>query len=323
MEKIIIDTDPGIDDAIAILLAIHSKKFELKALTTVCGNCSLEKATKNALKILNIAGENNIPIYEGAKEPLEKKFIDAAETHGDDGMGSAGYPEVDRSIEKEYAPDYLVKVAKENKGDITLLPIGPLTNIALAVKKDANFAKNIKRLVIMGGAEGDGNCSPVAEFNFWEDPHAAKIVFEAGFNEIIMVGLNATRKIVFTPNLREVVKQFNTPLGNFIYDITKFYIDFHWEQERTLGCVINDPLVVAYLLDENVISLKDAYVDIAVDGICEGQSVVDNKGFWHNKVCNAKVAYNSDPRKFFEIFFNILFPNHKEDIKIALEKEFN
>lgn len=323
MEKLIIDTDPGIDDAVAIILAIQSGQFDIQALTTVCGNCSVDQGTENAFKILDIALASHIPVYKGADKPLIKKFIDATDTHGDDGMGNINYQlSSPRIVEKDSASDYLIKAVQSAPHEIIIAPIGPLTNIAIAVQKDPSFAQKVKRLVIMGGGECDGNCSPVAEFNFWDDPDAAKIVFEAGFPEIVMVGLNATRKIVLTPNLREMVKQFRSPLGDFIHSITQTYIDFHWAQEKTIGCVINDALVIAYLLDPNVLKLKKAYVDIATEGICEGQSVIDNKGFWHQGHCNAQVAYDADTKRFFEIFFNILFPKHQEDIDIVLDYEF-
>lgn len=321
MERVIIDTDPGVDDAIAILLAIYSKKINIEAITTVCGNCSLEQATKNALKTLNIANANNIPVYTGANKPLRNELV-VAKVHGDDGLGNTSIPESSKEVEKEYAPDYLVRIAKKYPKEMTLAPIGPLTNIAIAVENDPSFAKNIKRLVIMGGAEFGGNCSPVAEFNFWEDPEAAKIVFNAGFDEIVMVGLDATNKVVFTPNLREYLKHINSPISKFIYDITDHYMTAHWDEDKILGCIIFDALVTGYIIDESLLELKDCYVDIVTEGIGKGQSIVDNDGRYHDGKCNAKVAYNAYSMKFFNIFYNTLFKEYEKDIKFILEKEF-
>ena len=322
MERLIIDTDPGVDDAIAILLAIYSKKINIEAITTVCGNCSLEQATKNALKTLNIGNANHIPVYAGANKPLRNELV-VAKVHGDDGLGNTSIPESNKEIEKEYAPDYLVRIAKQYPKEITLAPIGPLTNIAIAVENDPNFAKNIKRLVIMGGAEFGGNSSPVAEFNFWEDPEAAKIVFNAGFDEIVMVGLDATNKVVFSPKLREYLKHINTPIAKFIYDITDHYMYAEQIETKIIGCVIFDALVTGYIIDESILELKDCYVDIATEGICKGQSVVDNDGQYHNGKCNARVAYNAYDKKFFDIFYNTLFKEYHKDIKLILDTEFS
>lgn len=322
MENIIIDTDPGVDDSIAILLALHSNSIKLEALTTVCGNCSLEKATKNALITLSVASRNDIPVYQGADKPLKKSLI-TANVHGENGLGNINYSSIKKTAESKYAPDFLIDTINKNPNEITIAPIGPLTNIALAVKKDASFVKNTKRLVIMGGAEYGGNCSPVAEFNFWEDPHAAKIVFNAGFKEIVMIGLDATNKVIFTPNLREILKYIDSPISKYIYDITDYYAKAHWFEDKILGSIIFDALVTAYIIDNDVIKLKDCYVDIVTDGISEGQSVVDPNGKYNNGICNAKVAYDASPKRFFQIFFNTLFPEETETINYILNNEFN
>lgn len=178
----------------------------------------------------------------------------------------------------------MVRAAEENKGMLTLMPIGPLTNIAGAVLKDENFAKNIKKVVLMGGAEHCGNMSPTAEFNFWFDPEAAKIVFEAGFKEIVMIGLDVTRKAFMTPAMRELLYQINTPISRFIHQITRIYVDSYWSKLRNLGCELCDVLVSAFLIDESVLKLREAFVEIETDGICSGTSVVFPIDIWKEKL---------------------------------------
>lgn len=275
MRKIIIDTDPGIDDAIAILLALSAKKeLDVLALTTVNGNVDVEKVTKNACKILEVAGRTDIPVYKGNDKPLVRARINCEEFHGDDGLGNAGAEDSEKEIETEHAVDFLIRKAEEEKGELTLVPIGPLTNIAQAVQKDSGFVKNIQEVVIMGGAEHGGNMSPHAEFNFWTDPEAAKIVFQAGFRKITMIGLDATSDVFLSPTLRELLYLINTPISRFIHKMTRVYADGHWEIEKKLGCELCDVLTIAYLLDSSVAETVDAYVDVETSGLCDGASVV-------------------------------------------------
>ena len=184
MERIIIDTDPGVDDAMAILMACKATdKLKLEALTVVDGNVSLDKVSKNALGILELCHMEHVPVYQGASHPLKSKQNYSDDFHGNNGMGDVEIKAKTVELQKEPAVDYLIRMAKENKGEITIVPIGPLTNIALAIQKDKDFANNVKRLVIMGGAESGGNVTPVAEFNFFHDPEAAKIVFDANITD--------------------------------------------------------------------------------------------------------------------------------------------
>lgn len=213
MQKIIIDTDPGIDDALAILLALAAKdELDVLALTTVNGNVGVEQVTKNAFKILEIAGRTDIPVYMGNGKPLMRENEHCEEFHGDDGMGNLEMPDCHKIPENENAVDFLIRKVREEKGEITLVPIGPLTNIAEAIQKNSDFVKNVKEVVIMGGAEHGGNMSPHAEFNFWTDPEAAKIVFQAGFEKVTMIGLDATSYVFLSPTLRELLYLINTPI---------------------------------------------------------------------------------------------------------------
>lgn len=316
MRKIIIDTDPGIDDALAILLALSAREeLDVLALTTVNGNVDVEKVTKNAFKILDVAGRTDIPVYKGNRKPLMRENSMPADCHGDDGLGNIGVAESAGVPEEESAADFLIRKVREEKGEITLVPIGPLTNIAEAVQKDPAFVKNVKEVVIMGGAVHEGNVTPYAEFNFWVDPEAAKIVFQAGFEKIVMVGLDATKHVWLNPALRELLYQINTPVSRFIHKVTRVYADAHWRQHQKLGSELCDVLVTAYLLDNGVIDTIDAFVDVETQGLCEGASVVYPVMKYKDKMKNCEVAVNADTGRFFEIFFGYLFPEYLDTVK--------
>ena len=243
MQKLIIDTDPGIDDALALLLALAAKdELDVTAITTVNGNVGVDQVTENVFRILDVAGRSDIPVYKGNGKPLMRENDNCEEFHGDDGLGNLGFKEVPGTVKEESAVDFLIRKVREEKGEITLVPIGPLTNIAQAVQKDPEFARNVKEVVIMGGAEHGGNMSPCAEFNFWTDPEAAKIVFQAGFERVTMVGLDATSYVFLSPTLRELLYLINTPVSRFIHKITRVYADGHWEIEKKLGCELCDVL---------------------------------------------------------------------------------
>lgn len=315
MRRIIIDTDPGIDDALAILLALSAgDALEVAALTTVNGNTDVEQAARNAFRILEAAKRSDIPVYRGSAKPLIRERKHSEEYHGDDGLGNLGDWECAGVIQKEPALDFLVRKVREEKGAITLVMIGPLTNLAHALKLDSEFADNVKEVVIMGGSVHGGNMTPHGEFNFWTDPEAAKIVFQAGFKKVTMIGLDATSYIWLTPALRELLYQINTPVSRFIHRITRAYVDGHWQIGHRLGCELCDVLAVAYLLDSSVAETTEAFVAIETQGLCEGASVVYPVHLYQDKTCNCHVAMKADPKKFFEIFFHYLFPDYVEDV---------
>lgn len=311
-KKVIIDCDPGIDDSLAIMLALKSEELEVVGITITSGNVHAKKGAENALKILKELNRLDIPVYIGSCDPLERELITAEDTHGSDGLGESFLPKVEETSYKEGAIDFILETLKED--DITIIALGPLTNIAVALEKNKDIMRNMKELVLMGGAFNSfGNCSQVAEFNFWVDPHAAEKVFRDLKKKITMVGLDVTRECVLTPNYIEMIKQFNEPLGDLIVKITRFYVDFHWEQERTLGCVINDPLAVAYFINPELCSGKEYYVDVVTEGKAIGMSLVDEGNFYKEKP-NCLVLTEVNSKAFMEMFLTRIFPNHKKDI---------
>ncbi|MCC5433030.1 nucleoside hydrolase [Clostridium perfringens] len=315
--KVIIDCDPGIDDALAIILALESKEIEVIGITTVSGNVESVQGAKNALKVLKLLGRLDIPVYLGESKPVKRELVTAQDTHGEDGLGETFLEEVSSEYIRENGVDFILNTLK-NEENVSIIALGPLTNLCRAIEKDSETFHRVKEIVSMGGAyKSHGNCSPVAEFNYWVDPHGAREFLKKFNGEFTMVGLDVTREVVLTPNLREMIHQFKDEIGDFIYDITRFYVDFHWEQERTLGCVINDPLAVEYFINRELCEGFKAYVDIACEDISMGQSVVDVADFYKKRK-NVFVLDKVNSKEFIISFLNKIFPSHKEDIKNVL-----
>lgn len=315
--KVIIDCDPGIDDALAIILALKSKEIEVVGITTVSGNVESVQGAKNALKALKLLGRLDIPVYLGESKPVKRELVTAQDTHGEDGLGETFLEEVSSEYIRENGVDFILNTLK-NQENVSIIALGPLTNLYRAIEKDSETFHRVKEIVSMGGAyKSHGNCSPVAEFNYWVDPHGAREFLKKFNGEFTMVGLDVTREIVLTPNLREMIHQFNDEIGDFIYDITRFYVDFHWEQERTLGCVINDPLAVEFFINRDICEGFKAYVDIACEDISMGQSVVDVADFYKRRK-NVFVLDKVNSKKFMVSFLNKIFPSYKEDIENIL-----
>ena len=317
--KVIIDCDPGIDDSLALLYALQHPDLEVVALTIVAGNVPVELGLENAFKILERLNRLDIPVYAGADKPLVRDFVSAQDTHGMDGLGESG---ITRSSSTQSQPqaayDFLANYFQKNN-DTSIIALGPLTNIALALRKNPNLGQHLNRFVSMGGSyKSHGNCSPVAEYNYWCDPHAAQETYGGLGKKIEMVGLDVTRKIVLTPNLLEYMRFINPDVADFIGKITRFYWDFHWEYEHIIGCVINDPLAVAHFLYENLCQGFDSFVDITTEGIAMGQTLVDAYHFY-GKQANAKVLTQVNTHLFFQDFLSVILNSSKEIICQDLE----
>ncbi|QVK20876.1 nucleoside hydrolase [Mycoplasmatota bacterium] len=322
MKKIILDVDPGIDDSLAILLAAKSD-LNIVGITVASGNVEVNQGSINAIKALEIAGRD-IPVYKGAELPLVRDYVDATDTHGPDGLSGMNYKVKGKA--NDGAIDFILDTIKENPNEVTICALGPLTNLALAIEKDIETMRKVGRIVVMGGAAKiHGNCSPVAEYNFWVDPHAAKRFFKANLPNVTVAGLDVTYDILFSPNMREMVKQFGGEVAQYVYDITQFYVDFHWEQERTLGCIINDPLLVSYLIDESIMKAYPCNIDVETEDLCIGESVVGfdvPSDFDGDYPINAKMCMEVDKVKFFDVFFKTIFPEHVADYELMKKKGY-
>ena len=315
--KVIIDCDPGIDDSLAIMMALKSEEMEVLGITIVCGNAPVEMGFENAKKVLRQMGRLDVPIFVGVKRPIRREYVNALDTHGEDGLGESYLPEVDGYEQQMGAVDFMASVLKEEK--VSVIALGPMTNLAVLIERDVDAFLNIDELLSMGGTfKSHGNCSPVAEYNYWCDPDAAALVYDTMYEngrQIHMVGLDVTRKIVLTPTILEYICRLDPETGDFIRKITKFYFDFHWQWEHIIGCVINDPLTVAYFIDRNICRGFDSYVQIETQGISLGQSVVDSMNFYRKKP-NAKVMTEVDVLRFFRLFLSRILDVKPEELGV-------
>lgn len=314
-KNIIIDCDPGIDDTLALMLALKSPELHILGITIVCGNVPVSIGAKNVLLLLERMNRMDIPVYCGADVPLQKNYISAQDTHGMDGLGESNYIYTGTAAPFSDAVSFLCNTLMTVK-NVSVLALGPLTNIALAIRQKKEAFLQINEFISMGGSfKSHGNCSPVAEYNYWCDPHAAKEVFaffseqaqnNTNFPLLAMVGLDVTRKIVLTPNLLKYMEYLNKNIGEFIRTITKFYFNFHWKQEHLIGCVINDPLAAAYLIRRELCEGFSAFTDVSTSGICEGQTVVDSMNFYQ-KQPNSYILTKVDEKAFMSFFISRLF----------------
>lgn len=327
-KKVILDCDPGIDDALAIMLALSLPQIDVIGITVVCGNVPVEKGVKNALKILKWMNRTDIPVYAGEQTPLKRAYIDAMDTHGKDGLGESGFSAPADIQAHPDAVSFLLRTLSA-RHDVSIIALGPLTNLARAIQKDARVFSHIDELVSMGGNyKSHGNCSPVAEYNYWCDPDAASVVYEA-FSTlpslkgklIHMVGLDVTRKIVLTPDLLAYMKRLDPSMGGKIEAITRFYFDFHWKQEGILGCVINDPLAVAYFADRSLCRGLSAYTAVETEGISFGQTLVDAYGIW-KKPHNSCVLTDVDAKRFMNLFLCRVLGAGETDAERILRRIF-
>lgn len=324
--KVILDCDPGIDDALAIMLALSMPELDVVGITVVCGNVPVKQGAANALKILTLMNRTDIPVYAGADRPLVRPYVDARDTHGNDGLGDAGLPAPRLRCASGDAVSFMARTLLKEE-EVSVIALGPLTNLAHLLELHPEAFTRIRELVSMGGCyKSHGNCSPVAEYNYWCDPDAAAKVYEAyaslpalAGRKIHMVGLDVTRRIVLTPNLLAYMKRLQPVLGGTIEAITRFYMDFHWNQEGIIGCVINDPLAVAYFADPTLCMGFDVYTAVETEGISYGQTLVDAYGIW-KKPANSHVLTVTDPCRFMLLFLCRVLGGKEEDILPMLDR---
>jgi purine nucleosidase len=301
-KKILFDTDPGIDDACAILLALASPELSLEGLSVVHGNCSVEQGTTNALSILELANAGHIPVAKGCHLPLVQPSLLAPETHGDTGLGYAQLPEPRSKPVIQHGSDFLIEKILASPGEITLLAIAPLTNVALAIRKEPRIVEALKEIIIMGGAiRHEGNTSALAEFNTYVDPHAAQIVYQAGI-PTTLVPLDVTYQCILRPADVSRLQKFDSPITTFVAEATRFYMEFHDEYQKIEGCVINDPLALALTFAPELCTYQELPVEVDLSGgISMGKTVADFYNYG-KKPANMKVALGVRARDFIDLF---------------------
>lgn len=314
-KRIIIDGDMGSDDYIAIHLAILSKKFKIEGFSLVYGNASMDNVKNNLFKCLDDIGyKDKFKIYEGESHPIKDLGYNRKDNaFGSDGLGDVSYDKVYGIIEPINSIDWMIDTVNKNPNKISIVALGPLTNIAKAIEKDKSFANNIKELIVMGGSEGFGNITPYAEFNFYNDPYAVKTVYSAGIKSIVNIGWNIAVKVPITKEYEDLLKDSKDKNANFIYDITRKTAEIDKEYG---GAIISDPITICYLLDRTCISFKDAKMNIEIIDMDKiSQTIFD-----YNDPANCKNAVDLDKRKIYKIIFGTLFKKDKKKLKELLRR---
>lgn len=307
LKKVIMDVDTGIDDALALIVAFKSKKLNVLGVTTVAGNIPVNLATENTLKILKVLKHEEVEVYEGCSKPIARKGRLKEVVHGERGL--AGQLKFIETKEKSqvHGADFIIEEIDKSPKEISLIMLGPLTNLATALRKDPTIVNKVKEVYIMGGAfTVPGNITPVSEFNFYLDPEAAYEVLKSGIKPKI-VGLDVTTKARL---LEEDLKKINeeTELGIFINNIVSFYIDKSSISRNDKSCSLHDPLVVSFVIDEKLVEFREEFVDIEYTSrICDGQSVsyFNRRGY----EANAEVAISHDDERFKKMFLDIINKN--------------
>ena len=273
-KRIIIDTDPGTDDALAILLALNSPEVQVQAITVVPGNVTAEMGLQNALKLATLANRCDIPVAGGAQHPLAQKLITAEFWHGKNGLANVELP-TRCQADPRFGPDLIIQLVHKYPHHITLVPVGPLTNIALAVSKDPSIVPLVKEVILMGGSISGGNVNAAAEANIYNDPEAAQIVFNAGFASLTMVGLDVGNKTLFTDRQIQELQAAPGPMSNFVAQVGRYLLDLSRRFGES-GTPMYDPLAMGVTLDRTLVTTQAMRVDVETRGeFTRGETVAN------------------------------------------------
>lgn len=300
--KIIIDTDPGQDDAVAILLALASPELEVLGLTTVAGNVPLALTSKNARVVCELAGRSDICVFAGCEAPLTRQLVTAEHVHGKTGLDGIALPDAAMPLAEGHAVDFLIETLREEApGTVTLCPIGPLTNIATAFQKAPDIIERVAEIVLMGGAYFEvGNVTPAAEFNIYVDPEAASIVFKSGVPLVVMP-LDVTHKALTTRARVEAFRNLGTRVGHAVASWTDFFERFDMAKYGSEGAPLHDPCTIAYLIEPDLFSGRHVNVEIELEGrFTAGMTVAD---WWRvsGREANAMFIGDVDAEGFFAL----------------------
>ncbi|MDF2961972.1 MAG: nucleoside hydrolase [Paenibacillus sp.] len=306
-KKVILDVDTGVDDALGILLAVRSGQLDVRGITTVNGNVSLEQATVNTCKLLQLAeAEKDIPVYKGSDKPLMRKSYFEHRVHGKDGIGGAlREMPVHKKAEAGHAVDFIREQVNRHPGEITLVMTGPLTNLALAVMKYPEMVHKVKEVIVMGGVvAGFGNVTPTAEYNIYVDSEAAKLVLQAGFPSLILVGLDVTRKALLTQE--HIDSLDDSPISRYVRESTADYMKRYSERNGVRACALHDPLAVGVAINKDLVTAKPYYVDVETKSeLCDGQTVCDFQNRL-SREANVHVSLEVRVDEFLQLFIQAL-----------------
>jgi len=303
--KIILDCDPGHDDAMAILLAHGNPEIELCAITTVAGNQTLEKTTLNARRVCSVANITGVPVAAGCDRPLLRPLVTAPETHGESGLDGPRFADPTTPLADAHAVDLIIDLVMGSPGEVTLVPIGPLTNIAIALRKQPRLATAAREVVLMGGAHTRGNATPAAEFNIFVDPEAAAIVFGAGW-PITMIGLDLTHQALATPEVIERIGALGTPLAAVTVELMHFFTSTYKAMSGFDSPPVHDPCAVARIINPALVECVATHVTVETHGAAtSGMTSVDFENRFGREP-NALVATRLDFDGFWDLMLDAI-----------------
>ncbi|MDA2913525.1 nucleoside hydrolase [Acidobacteriia bacterium AH_259_A11_L15] len=318
--KVILDTDPGTDDAMAILLALNSPELDVQAITVVAGNVLLEQGTENALKVVSLAERCDVPVAAGARRPLAQRLTTAEIWHGANGLGNVEVEPPKCEVDPRFGPDLIIELVHRQPGEITLVPVGPLTNIALAVLKDPSIVALVKEVVLMGGSVSGGNVTPAAEFNIYNDPEAAQIVFAAGWR-VTMVGLDVTNRTLFRREHLAELARTQGRQNDFAVGVLTHLVSLS-EEHGFGGASMHDPLAVGVTIDRTLVSTQAMRVEVETRGertrgetVANRQLIVERRSLRGDRYVvteiervepNAEVCIGVEAERFIRLFLSRL-----------------
>jgi len=317
-KKIIFDTDPGTDDALALMLALNSPELDVRAITVVPGNVTASQGLENALRMVSLVHRCDIPVAAGAQHPLFQKLITAEFWHGKNGLANVELPASKCKVDSRFGPDLIIQLIHAAPHEITLVPVGPLTNIALALEKDPSIVPLVKEVILMGGSLKGGNVNAAAEANIYNDPEAAQLVFQAGW-PLTMVGLDVGDKTLLSQQYLDKLGRTHGPVNDFIHAVAKYLIDLS-AQFRSPGTPMYDPLAVGVAIDATLVRAPEMHVDVETRGeFTRGETVANRNGYVERNVFhgdryviegvdkvtpNAKVCIDVEADRFLQLFLS-------------------
>jgi purine nucleosidase len=315
-KKIIFDTDPGTDDALALMLALNSPELDVRAITVVPGNVTASQGLENALRMVSLANRCDIPVAAGAQHPIFQKLITAEFWHGKNGLANVELPPSRCKVDSHFGPDLIIQMVHAAPHEITLVPVGPLTNIALALLKDPSIVPLVKEVIIMGGSISGGNVNSAAEANIYNDPEAAQIVFQAGW-PLTMVGLDVGDKTLFSKKYLDQLGRTHGPVNDFIYAVAKYLVDLS-AQFGSPGTPMYDPLAVGVAIDATLVKAPEMQVEVETRGeFTRGETVANRRNMIERNVLrgdhyviegldkvtpNAKVCTEVEADRFLQLY---------------------
>ncbi len=300
MQNLLIDCDPGVDDAIALLLAFGSPELRVRGIVAVGGNVPLVHTQTNARKICELAQVRDVPVYAGCDRPLLRSLTTAEYVHGATGLGQVSFPEPTIALQTQHGVDFMIETLLAAEAPMKIATLGPLTNLAVALAKCPEIVKNIDQVVMMGGATTHGNVTSSAEFNIYCDPHAAQMVLNSGVS-IVMMGLDITHQAIATPDRLATIRQIGEPIGALVAKLLEDYSHHDIQQYGFAGAPLHDPCVIAYLIDPTIFTVRHCFVEVELQSEAAiGRTIVD----WYHasgKPKNVQVVATIDSDRFYQL----------------------